>query len=55
MTASRPEPQPVNGEEFRAQLRKALSARAKAKRNQRGRRPRPGITGIRVLPPRARG
>jgi hypothetical protein len=41
----------MTGEEFRAEIRKALAARARARRNQRGRRPRRQITGIRIQPP----
>jgi hypothetical protein len=39
------------GATFRAAWRKVQSARARARRNQRGRRPVPGITGVRVPPP----
>ncbi len=47
-----PQPVPARGEEFRRQLRQALAARAKEKRNRRGRRPAPQVTGIRIDPGR---
>jgi hypothetical protein len=39
------------GATFRAAWRKIRSARAKEKRNRRGRRPAPQVTGIRIPPP----
>lgn len=43
---------PPGGAEFRRQMARALSARKKTARNQRGRRPAPQITGYRINPGR---
>jgi hypothetical protein len=41
---------PPQGEEFLAEWRKRKAAWAKARRNRRGKRPVPQITGVRIPP-----